>query len=37
MPYLESLGFQRRYEGREEIDGFFKFVRELYPEWIFTI
>ena len=29
MPYLERLGVQGRYEGREEIEGFFKFVRGL--------
>jgi uncharacterized protein len=29
MPYLDSLGFPRRYEGREEVEGFFKFVRDL--------
>ena len=35
MPYLESLGFQWRYEGHEEVEGFFKFVRDLYPEMNF--
>jgi hypothetical protein len=35
MPYLESLGFPWRYEGREEIEGFFKFVRDLYPDMEF--
>jgi uncharacterized protein len=32
MPYLESFGFPGRYEGREAIEGFFRFVRELYPD-----
>jgi ketosteroid isomerase-like protein len=31
MPYLDSLGFPWRYAGREKIEGFFKFVRDLYP------
>jgi hypothetical protein len=31
MPYLESVGLPRRYEGREAIEGVFRFVRELYP------
>ena len=32
MPYLESFGIPGRYEGREAIEGFFRFVRELYPD-----
>jgi hypothetical protein len=32
MPYLESVGVPGRYEGREAIEGFFRFVRELYPD-----
>ena len=32
MPYLESLGVPGRYEGREAIEGFFRFVREVYPD-----
>ena len=32
MPYLDSLGFPWRYEGREKVEGFFKFVRDLYPD-----
>jgi hypothetical protein len=32
MPYLESFGSPGRYEGREAIEGFFRFVRELYPD-----
>jgi hypothetical protein len=32
MPYLESLGVPGRYEGRDAIEGFFRFVRELYPD-----
>jgi uncharacterized protein len=32
MPYLESLGVPGRYEGRDAIEGFFRFVREIYPD-----
>jgi len=32
IPYLESVGVPGRYEGREAIEGFFRFVRELYPD-----
>ena len=32
---LPSLGFQWRYEGRVEVEGFFNFVRELYPKMDF--
>ena len=32
MPYLESFGLPGRYEGREAIEGFFRSVRELYPD-----
>src|SRR4029453_15199662 len=32
MPYLESLGVPGRDEGREAIEGFFCFVRQLYPD-----
>ena len=32
MPYLESFGIPGRYEGREAIEGFFRFVREVYPD-----
>jgi uncharacterized protein len=32
MPYLESFGLPGRYEGREAIEGFFRLVRELYPD-----
>src|SRR6267142_6932139 len=32
MPYLKSFGFPGRYEGREALAGFFRFVRELYPD-----
>lgn len=35
MPYLESLGFPSRYIGRKEIEGFFQFVRGLYPDMEF--
>ena len=35
MPYLDSLGFPWRYEGREKVEGFFKFVRDLYPDMDF--
>ena len=36
MSYLESVGFPWRYEGRETIEGFFKFVRELFPDMDFS-
>ena len=32
MPYLESFGLPGRYVGREAIEGFFRFVREIYPD-----
>jgi len=32
MPYLESFGLPGRYEGREAIESFFRFVREVYPD-----
>src|SRR2546428_8915010 len=32
MPYLEIFGLPGRYEGREAIEGFFRFVRDLYPD-----
>jgi hypothetical protein len=32
MPYLESFGLPGRYEGHEAIEGFFRFIRELYPD-----
>jgi len=32
MPYLESFGVQGRYEGREAIEAFFRFVRGIYPD-----
>ena len=35
MPYLESLGIEWRYTGRKEINGFFQFVRGLYPDMDF--
>ena len=35
MPYLTTFGFPGRYQGREEIAGFFRFVRELYPGFQF--
>ena len=35
MPYLDSLGFPWRYEGREKVEGFFRFVRDLYPDMEF--
>ena len=35
MPYLDSLGFPSRYTGRAEIEGFFQFVRDLYPNMEF--
>ena len=35
MPYLESLGIPWRYAGRKEVEGFFKYVRGLYPNMEF--
>ena len=35
MPYLESVGLPGRYEGREKIEGFFSFVRDLFPDMHF--
>lgn len=35
MPYLGSLGFPWRHEGREKVKAFFKFVRDLYPDMDF--
>ena len=32
IPYLESVGVPGRYEGRNAIEGFFRIVRELYPD-----
>ena len=32
MPYRESVGLPGRYGGREAIEGFFRSVRELYPD-----
>ena len=32
IPYLESVGVPGRYEGRKAIEGFFRIVRELYPD-----
>src|SRR5712672_4719531 len=32
IPDLESVGFPGRYEGRKAIEGFFRFVRDLYPD-----
>jgi len=32
MPYLESFGLPGRYKGRAAIEGFFRFVREIYPD-----
>ena len=37
MPYLESLGFPWRYEGREKVEEFFKFVRDLIRTCTFTM
>jgi len=33
MPYLESLGVPGPYEGRDAIEGFFRFVRGVIPTW----
>jgi hypothetical protein len=35
MPYLDSVGVPWRYERRDEVEGFFKFVRDLYPDMEF--
>jgi uncharacterized protein len=35
MSYLESLGIPWRYEGREKVEGFFRFVRGRYPDMDF--
>ena len=32
ISYFESVGVPGRYEGREAIEGFFRFVRELYSD-----
>ena len=32
MPYFESLGVPGRYQGQDQIRGFFAFVRELFPD-----
>jgi len=32
MPYLESVGVPGRYQGRDAIEGFFRFVRDIYPD-----
>lgn len=32
IPYFESLGVRGRYQGREQIRGFFAFVRGLFPD-----
>src|SRR2546427_11114396 len=32
MRYLESLGLPGRYAGGAAIEGFFRFVREVYPD-----
>ena len=32
MPYFESLGVPGRYQGHDQIRGFFAFVRELFPD-----
>jgi uncharacterized protein len=32
MPYFESLGVAGRYQGHDQIRGFFAFVRELFPD-----
>jgi hypothetical protein len=35
LAYLDSVGFPWRYEGREGVEAFFKFVRDLYPDMNF--
>jgi hypothetical protein len=35
MPYIADFGFPGRYVGHKEIAGFFAFVRDLYPGFVF--
>ena len=35
MPYLATFGYPAEYKGREAIVGFFRFVRDLYPDFEF--
>lgn len=35
MPYIADFGFPGRYVGHKEISGFFAFVRDLYPGFVF--
>ena len=35
MPYIADFGFPGRYVGYKEIGGFFAFVRDLYPGFVF--
>jgi ketosteroid isomerase-like protein len=35
MPYLATFGYATKYKGREAIAGFFRFVRDLYPDFEF--
>jgi hypothetical protein len=35
MPYLSTFGYATEYKGREAIAGFFRFVRDLYPDFDF--
>jgi hypothetical protein len=35
MPYLATFGYPAEYKGREALVGFFRFVRDLYPEFEF--
>jgi hypothetical protein len=35
MPYISDFGFPGRYVSQKEIGGFFAFVRDLYPGFVF--
>jgi hypothetical protein len=35
MPYLARFGIPSPYKGRDSIEGFFQFVRDLYPGFQF--
>ncbi len=35
MPYLSTFEYATEYRGREGIAGFFRFVRDLYPDFEF--
>jgi hypothetical protein len=35
MPYLAAFGYPTQYKGHETLVGFFRFVRDLYPDFDF--